>query len=329
MSTFRILNPSLLASLVSMPQAIDLMRSAFSQLSHPDGKAQVPIRAHLRNKAGTESLYMPVSLEDSDAFGVKIVGMSLENLKRDLPFISAMVLVLDGQTGRVKGMLDGTFITSLRTGAASGLATELLARKDAEVLGVFGAGKQAVTQLEAVAAVRDLKRVYVFNRTRARAEAFVEEMGERLGLELVVANQANQLRECDIVCTATTSSTPIFDPAHISPGTHINAVGAYRTDMAEIPAETVVESRVFVDQVAATLAEAGDITQPFEAGLITREHFEKELGHVLLGIHAGRENEEQITLFKSVGNAAQDLVVADFALQEAGRQQLGMLIPWE
>lgn len=326
--SIRLINRELLASLVPMPKAIELMRPAFAQLSRTENPAQVPIRAHLKNQKNTESLYMPVSLEDCEAFGVKIVGMSHENEQRGLPFISAMVLVLDGHTGRVRGMIEGSYLTALRTGAASGLATDLLANPEAEVLAIFGAGVQARTQVKAVAAVRALKKIWVFNRTQSHAETFAKEMSESLHIEVSIADRPERLAEAHIICTATTASTPVFDIDHLSAGTHICAVGAYRSDMAEIHPEVVRESELFVDQVAATLVEAGDVIQPIEAGTISRAHILAELGEVVLGTHPGRSNREAITLFKSVGNAVQDLSVADYALNMAEQQGLGVLIPW-
>lgn len=327
-SSIRLINRDLLASLVPMAKAIGLMKPAFAQLSRTENPAQVPIRAHLKNRHHTESLYMPVSLEDCEAFGVKIVGMSKGNEQKGFPFISAMVLVLDGHTGRVKGMIEGTYLTALRTGAASGLATDLLANPEADVLAVFGAGVQAKTQVEAVASVRSLKRIWVFNRTRSRAETFAKEMAASLDIEVAVAEHPSRLAEAQIICTATTSSTPVFDTTYLSPGTHISAVGAYRKDMAEIHPEVVNVSELFVDQVAATLVEAGDVIQPIEAGIISQAHILAELGEVVIGTHPGRSHREAITLFKSVGNAVQDLSVADYALTMAEQEGLGILIPW-
>lgn len=327
-NSIRLIDRDLLASLVPMSKAIDLMKPAFAQLSRTENSAQVPIRAHLKNQHHTESLYMPVSLEDCEAFGVKIVGMSQANEQRGLPFISAMVLVLDGHTGRVTGMIEGSYLTALRTGAASGLATDLLANPEANVLAVFGAGVQARTQVEAVAAVRPLKKVWVFNRTRSHAETFAQEMSASLGIEMQVAEDPNRLAEAQIICTATTASTPIFEKEQLAPGAHINAVGAYRKDMAEIHPEVVKVSELFVDQVAATLVEAGDVIQPIEAGLISHAHILAELGEVVLDTHPGRSDPEAITLFKSVGNAVQDLSVADYALTMAEQKGVGLLIPW-
>lgn len=329
MSTeIRLIDQSLLASLVPMSQAIKLMRSAFAQISHKNGKAQVPIRIHLANQHQTESLYMPVILDDCHSYGIKIVGMNGENLNRGLGFISATVLLMDGETGTLQAIVDGTSITALRTGAGSGLATDLMALPEADTLALFGVGKQAVTQLMAVAEVRALKKVFIFNRTKAHAETFAENMSAQLGIDIEVANNPRLLKEAQIICTATTSSTPIFDPVNISPGTHINAVGAYREDMAEIPAQTVKQARIVVDQVAASLKEAGDLIQPLKAGIITKEDLQTELGHIVLGEALGRHHSSDITLFKSVGNAAQDLVVAEYAWLQAKKQQVGISIPW-
>ncbi|MEM7370261.1 MAG: ornithine cyclodeaminase [Bacteroidota bacterium] len=329
MSTkIRVIDHALLARLVPMSQAIFLMRSAFAQISHKSGKAQVPIRIHLQNKQQTESLYMPVILDDCETYGIKIVGMNAANMSKNLPFISATVLLMDRETGGIRAFLDGSYITALRTGAASGLATDLLALPEADTLAIFGTGKQAVTQLEAVVEVRKLQKVLIFNRTPQHAQAFAAAMHARFGIEMIVASAPEQVREAQIICTATTSSKPVFDAAHISAGTHINAVGAYREDMAEIPSPTVQDAQIVVDQLAASLKEAGDLIQPLKAGLIKMEDLQTELGHIVLGEKQGRTRREDITLFKSVGNAAQDLVVAEAAWKAAEAQDAGISIPW-
>lgn len=309
-----------------MPTAIALMRPAFIDLSA--GGAVAPVRTALPVPAhDARALFMPAYQPATERLALKAVTIFPKNLGRDLPLIHALVLLFDATDGRPLALLDGEYLTALRTGAASGLATDLLARPEADVAAVFGAGVQARTQLEAVAAVRPLRRIFVFSRTRTSAEAFVQEMHARLGLDLRVAERPEQLREAAIVCTATTSTTPVFSSKHLAPGTHINGVGAYRPDMAEVPPATVAAARVVVDQRAACLAEAGDLIQPLRQGLFSEEHLRAELGEVAAGIAPGRTSPDQLTFFKSVGNAVQDLAVATHAVAVAEQQGFGTVVP--
>lgn len=303
-----------IAEKISMGKAIELMAATFRQIS--SGEAQVPVRAHIfMSEEKGQSLFMPAYLAENKQFGVKVVGIHDENPQKGLPYIHAVVLVMNAENGKPLALVDGTYLTALRTGAASGIATELLARKDASVLAVFGAGVQARTQIEAVLAVRDIEKILLFNRTKEKALELKKEMEKIYEISCHLA-VGKELKEADIVCTATSSSEAVFEAAHLREGTHINAIGAYRKDMAEIPPEAVINSRVFVDQVSAIWEEAGDITQPFEAGLITKDHIIGEIGQIVSKEMVGRRNSKEITLFKSVGNAAQDIAVAGALIED-------------
>jgi ornithine cyclodeaminase len=223
-------------------------------------------------------------------------------------------------------VLDGTYLTALRTGAASGVATRHMARPDARVLALFGAGAQALPQAQAVCAVRPIERIWIVNRNRDRAQLLAARMRNAgMTLDLRIAPSVEQaLAEADVVCTATSSPTPLFADAALRPGTHINAVGAYKPTMAEVPPETVARARVAVDQIQAAWAEAGDLVQARDAGLIDEGHLASEIGAVVAGRVAGRTDTAQITLFKSVGNAAQDVAVAALALARAEELGLGV-----
>ena len=298
---------------VDMSTAIRLMADAFGQLAA--GKATIPVRTHIHMPSeAAQSLFMPAYLEDEKVFGLKIVGMNDHNPAKGLPFIHAQIFVLDAENGQPKAIVDGTWVTALRTGAGSGLATDLLARQDAKVLALFGAGVQARTQLEAVCAVRQIEKVWLFNRTAEHAWTFAEEMMGKYNLNIQIASEPECLSEADIVCTATGSSTPIFSHKHLKAGAHINAIGAYLADMAEVPPETVCAAKVIVDQREACWVEAGDIIQPKEMGLITEDHIHASLGELVNKTAPGRTADDEVTLFKSVGNAVQDLVVANYVV---------------
>ena len=294
-----------------MREAIEAMRAAFIAFS--EGRAHIPQRLSISipEQEGI-TLVMP-GYVPPDALGLKVVSVFPRNPARGLPTLSALVVMLDPETGAPAALLDGAFLTAWRTGAASGLATDLLARPDAESLALIGAGAQARTQLLAVAAVRSLRRVRVYSRTPARAQALIEEMQGQEGIpqDIAVAPTPEAaVAEADIVCTATNSSVPVFDGQALRPGTHINAIGSFTLEMRELDEETFRRAaRVVVDSRAAALAEAGEVVWAIRQGIL-READLVELGEIAAGRRPGRERPEEITLFKSVGLAVQDLVAA-------------------
>jgi ornithine cyclodeaminase/alanine dehydrogenase-like protein (mu-crystallin family) len=222
--------------------------------------------------------------------------------------------------------MDGTYLTALRTGAASGVATDLLARKDARVAAIFGAGAQGRTQLLAVCEVRDIERAWVYDVNPQAAERFAQQMAGkgRVPADLRVASSpAEAVREADVVCTATTSRTPVFADEDLKPGVHVNAVGSFTPEMQEIPGQTVARARIVVCSREVCLAETGDLIIPIREGLITEHDIYAELGEIAAGIKPGRDNAEEITLYKSVGNAVQDVSVARRVIEEAQRLRLG------
>jgi len=306
-----------------MSDAVEAMKQAFAELSA--GQAIVPQRIHMPlPHAGGDVLFMPAAGIDAGRISMKIITLFEGNHAKGLPFIHALIVLIDGIDGRPLAIMDGATLTAMRTGAASGAATDLLARTDAETVAIFGAGVQAQTQLEAVCAVRPIVRASVFDSNTLVAMEFETEMSERLGIPVTAASSARaNLFGADIVCTATTAHTPVFDDADLVPGAHINAVGSYKPDVREIPAETVVRARVFVDEIGAVLEEAGDLLVPMRNGLIDRDHIHAELGEIVLGGKMGRGNDREITLFKSVGIAIQDLAAAGRILTNARRDGLG------
>lgn len=311
---------------ITMAQAIEVVKEAFAQLSA--GEAVVPLRTPIEvaRHQGTV-LFMPAYLERTDGLAVKIVSVFPDNLALGLPTIHALVVVADSRTGQPLAALEGGYLTALRTGAASGAATDLLARCDASTAAIFGAGTQARTQLMAVCQVRDITRAWVYDVDRERAETFVQEMrGQgRIPHDLrTAASPAEAVQDAAVICTATTSSTPVFDGRDLQPGTHINAIGAFTPQMQEVDETTIRRAKIVVDSREACLAEAGDLIIPLRKGEICEADIHAELGEIVLGRKAGRESAEEITTFKSVGNAVQDVAVASFVLQEAERRGLGV-----
>jgi len=322
MPTLRILSRKDIASIISMKQAIDLMRDAFTSLS--SGQAITPVRMNMPlGQQGQRALFMPSFSEDLQQIGLKVVTVNPENPRHELPFIHAFITVNNARTGEPIALMDGEYITALRTGAGAGLATEILARTHSSVLAIFGIGVQAHTQIEAICTVRPISKIIVFARSPEKIDRFINQIKQRYEIEIVAAQSPDDLLEADIVCTATTSLTPVFSAENLSIGTHINGIGSYRPDMTEIPSQVVSSATVVVDHLEACLSEAGDISLPIQEGIIDQSHIHAEIGEILLGLCPGRTHNQEITFFKSVGNAIQDLVVASYLVKQAERVNLG------
>ena len=323
MPTIRFLSKADVQKALTMPEAVRLMHGAFAMLS--SGRVDAPVRINMEiPEQGARALFMPVYSPAHGQVGLKVVVVSPHNPDHGLPFLHALVLVHDANTGQPLAVMDGAYLTAVRTGAGSGCATGLLARPEAAVAAIFGAGVQARTQLEAVCVVRPIEKVYVFGRSRKNAEDFAGDAAASLNLDVELATNPALLREADIICTATTSLAPVFDHAHVKPGAHINAIGSYRPDMTEIPRETVQAAKVIVDQRKACLLEAGDLMAPIRNGDISEDHIYAELGEIAAGSIPGRTSSDEITLFKSVGNAVQDLVAASHVISVAKKHNYGV-----
>ncbi|TXS93843.1 ornithine cyclodeaminase [Parahaliea maris] len=310
-----------IASVIDMPRAIELMRDAFSSLTR--GDAVVPLRTNLPLEDTDCALIMPVYLPASGHYGVKTVSVNHGNPARGLPRLHAVFTLFDATTGQPLATFDAEYITALRTGAGAGLATDLLAAHDASRLALFGAGHQAITQLAAMAAVRSLQEVVVFATSPERAEAFARAQCDLYDFPIRAATGAKDLSRADLVCTATSSSTPVFNHSDLAPVVHINGVGSYHSGMAEVPVDTVAASILVPDQRSACLAEAGDITQALNQGAIDATHIYAELGELTSGARELPERGVGLTFFKSVGNAVQDLAVASAAWRALNKRGSG------
>jgi ornithine cyclodeaminase len=312
--------------LVPMRDAIELMKTAFSELSA--GRTVSPLRTVIPlPDREADSLYMPAYVPAMDALGLKSVNVFRRNPERGLPVIHAIVSLVDPETGQPLAIMDGTYLTALRIGAVSGAAADLLARPESRVLAAIGAGAQGVTQIAAVCAVRPIERVIAVDVSEQALDRLRETMRrewpEIAGRVETTTDAAAAVREADVICTATTSRSPVFSDTDVRPGTHISAVGAYTPEMQELPAETVARATVVVDAVDAARAEAGDLIIPLAKGEVTRDHLSRELGMVASGSAPGRTSAEEVTLFKSVGNAVQDVVVARRAVDRARERGVG------
>ena len=323
-----ILNANEVRQALPMKTAIAAMKDAYAALS--DGTAVAPLRTRFPIPSRDAiSLFMPAYMkkESTEALAVKVVSLYPSNPPRGLAYIQAAVLVFDAETGRAIALLEGSALTAIRTGAGSGAAIDLLARKDSKVVAIFGAGPQGKTQLEAACSARNIEAAFIYNPTISKAELFAKEMAGQGNIpkDIRVAQTPKEaIENADIVCTATGSKKPIFEDKDIKAGTHISAIGAYTPEMQELPLETVARSRIIVDSRATVMDEAGDIVKALRAGLITETNIHAELGEIILGLKSGRQSDDEITFFKSVGNAVQDAVAAQTALENAHAMKLGV-----
>jgi ornithine cyclodeaminase/alanine dehydrogenase-like protein (mu-crystallin family) len=259
---------------------------------------------------------------------IKVVTVYGDNPTRyGMPTIQGLLLLHDARTGAALALMDAEHLTAVRTGAAAGVATRLLARPDVATVTLFGAGAQAGPQLAAVCAVRPIRQAYVVTRTGNRDADFCAAMRAELGIEVMPMRDVRAAVEAaDVICTATNSSMPLFAGEWLRPGTHINAIGAYTRSLREVDGVAVQRAYVVVDHLPAALAEAGDLLIAQAEGAIGPDHVAGTLGQLLVGEIAGRTSPEQITLFKSVGLAMQDAVTAAWVYRAAVEQGVGQEI---
>lgn len=309
----------------NMRDAIDACKEALKLYS--EGKAKVPLRTNIGiDKQAGQSLYMPAYVEDAeDALGVKIVSVYPNNIEKNIPSVPATMITLDAETGMVSAILDGTYLTQLRTGAVQGAATELLASETATIGALIGTGGQAECQLWAMLTARELKEIRIFDIDFKRATEFAKVMEEKYKVTMTACQNVQEcVTDADIITSVTTSKRPTFSSEWVKEGAHINGVGAYTPEMCEIPKEVIkAADKVIFDTMDGVLEEAGDFIQPLESGYISREHYEGELGEVVLGKVAGRKAEKDITIFKTVGSAVLDVYVANQIVKKAKANNLG------
>ena len=316
-----------LEKLLAPRDVIDALAAAFRR--HAAKLTHVPARSVLPVTDDGVLLLMPALARADTAgaaptAGAKLVTYYANNRARGVPTIHGTYVLLDGATGCPLALMEGTYITGLRTGATSALAAEHLARPDAGRVVCFGAGVQAAFQLRCLAAVRPLRRVDVVGRDPARALGFAEAMRAELGVTVELAADVRAaLREADLVTCATTSTSPVVTGTDLRAGAHVDAVGAFRPDAREVDTETVRRARVVVDTYAGALDEAGDVLIPMREGALTRDRIAAELAELVTGAKPGRRSAEDITFFKSVGFALEDLATAELAYRLARARGTG------
>lgn len=295
---------------------VDALRAAFA------AGATAPVRAsHEVTAAGDRLLLMPAW--DGAGLGVKIVTVFPRNRERGLASVAALYLLMDGATGHPVALIDGEALTLRRTAASSALASSYLSRTDATTLVVVGAGALAPYMAQAHCAVRPIERVLVWGRHADRAERTAAQLAS-IGLPArAIARLEDGLAAADIVTCATTAREPVVRGAQLRPGTHIDLVGAFTREMREGDDDLVARAEVFVDTRAGALKEAGDLVQPIERGVFARENVRAELSDLARGDHPGRRSADEVTLFKSVGTALEDLCAARLVASRLGREAAG------
>ena len=305
--------------LLTMPMTIDAVEEAHRELSH---SRAIDIPRQRTRLPQTALHILQGALPNRDAIGYKAYTSNRSGIR-------FLVHVFSAASGALRAVVQADYLGMMRTGAASGVATKWLARPDAEVMGVFGAGWQAEGNIEAVAAVRKLRKVKVFARNAERLGAFCTRMSDRLGLDVVpAASPEDTVRGSDIVSTITTASSPLFEASWLSPGTHINAAGSNSLIRREVGEDVLKVCRpIVVDSVDTALKEAGDLLPVLEKGRLSERQL-VELGDIIVGAHPGRSKPEDITLFESQGMAIQDIAVAVRLEALAREQGMGVALPY-
>ncbi len=320
-----LLDRTTIQGLLDMDQMIEILEQAFGELA--SGSAVMPQRTAVADgDVNGWYAFMPAQLKTMGALGVKSVTVYKDNpAAHGLPATLATIVLMDSQTGQTLAVMDGGYITAMRTGAVTGLATKYLARKDAKIAGVLGAGVQARAQLWGMAAGANLEKALVFSLDPPETQkAFAAETSEMLGLPIEISASGRELVESvDILSLATTATTPIMDSEWVKPGTHINGIGSHAVGVRELDTATVVKSKLVCDQVDACLAEAGDVQIPIEEGALNPDDIYGEIGELITGTKAGRESDDEVTLFKSVGLSIQDISAAHYVYQQALEQGVG------
>ena len=321
-----IANQDLVTELLTMPECVDVMADTLTMLA--GGEALLPLRTmmYLPNVDNLMSL-MPSYLGGIQSVGVKVTAAFPSNYGTEYDTHQGIVVLFDTEQGLLRAIVDGTAVTAIRTAAVSGVATRLLARPDAGDLAIIGAGTQARTHLAAMLCVRDVHRVRVFSLPLEGAQQFAERESKRHNIRVEVMDSAAEaVAGADIICTVTAAKEPVLLGDWIAPGAHVNAVGAFTPTTRELDTAAVVKSRLYVDRRESTLNEAGEFLIPKSEGVIGDDHIAGELGEVLTDQAPGRQSPDDITLFKSLGIAVEDLAAAHFVLQKAQETGAGVWV---
>ena len=319
-----ILKESDISSIITMSDIISADREALSIYS--DNKSNIPLRTNIDvPEFNGQCLFMNGYAAPAKALGVKIVSVYPNNINKNLISVPATMVLVNAETGFVNALIDGTYLTRLRT--------EILARKDSKIFALFGTGGQAITQLEAVLTVRKIELVKVYDLVYERSVEFSKRMSDKFSKKfnnvkiIAVKTSDEAVEDADIITTVTTSKTPVFSINKVKKNVHINGVGSYTPDMCEVPEEILVQAnKIYVDTKSGAINESGDIIQPIKKGLISPDKINGELGEVINGKIKGRENDDEMTFFKTTGSAVLDLVAAQKIYELAKKNKIGKTI---
>jgi ornithine cyclodeaminase/alanine dehydrogenase len=310
-------------SLIDIAELISTLEKAHIQYS--TGKAVMPVRlvVPLPQIQGRITS-MPGFLNEDKALGMKVVTYFQDNPKRNLPAILATIMLFSAQTGKLLAVMDGSYVTAIRTACASAMATKALANAETSVLGILGAGVQARAHIQALKQVRNIDRIKIYSPSGASAAAIKKDLEPALKIAIEVAGSAEDaVRDADLLVTGSTSREPIINCAWLRAGVHINAVGSHRADDREIDGATVARAKVVVDSREAMMAECGDILLAIKEKSISENHIHGEIGEVLAGTRPGRSGASEVTLYKSVGIAIQDVATANLIYRKALERGIG------
>lgn len=321
----RIIDGNTVRQLISMNEVVETMRELFLSVGRKE--TVQPHRTMIETSDGYDAvLFMPAYLPKQGSLGVKVVSIFPGNQEKGIPTIHGALMLISAETGEIIALMDAAAITAMRTGAVSAVASDVLAIKSASRLGVFGAGIQARAQIEAIREVRDIKEVTIYDPHIEQAKSLAEEGDTEACTFATASSPSDLVGWAHIIVTATTSTTPVFDGNDLMPGTHITCIGAFKPGDREVDDATVSRSRIYVDAHDAAPTEAGEIIIPLSNGTITMADIKADLGELLLKQNEGRTSPEQITLFKSVGMAVQDLAVAKKVLERAEAANSGTVV---
>ena len=306
-------------SLLSFSKAVELVREAYVRLAR--GEAANPSRVLLSVPGGASMFFMPGHVYGQGSVTVKVARVNAGNPKVSLPTVLLTIYAYDATTGVQVAEVEGEWLTAVRTAASTAVATDVLANKNAKVLGVFGTGQEAVTHIPTLMLIRDFDRILAYSRDKARRELFAEKMSRDYGIAVVAADSPERVaRESDVIVTATTSDTPVFEGSLVKLGSHVNAIGSATPEAREVDTELVKRSRVVVDSRAQALTTYGDIIGPIREGAI-RESEMLDLGEILIGKTETVHRAGDLTLFKSGGLAILDAMITDHILRQPSRRK--------
>lgn len=315
-----------ISAILTIDDTINAVKNAFRELH---SKARLPARTVMEfPEIDGWMAIMPSSLKSLGALGTKVVTVFKNNPQKSKPTTMATMLLNDANTGEPLAIMEAGLITAMRTGAASAIATKHLARKDSSTVGIFGAGTQAKFQLLGVSRIRNLRTVKIYAQTRAKSEALAKEMARTLDADVRIVNSSKEaVKGSDVIITATTSPTPVFDGRWLEDGTHVNAIGAHTKSTRELDTYAMAKAKIVVESREVALAEAGEILIPMSEGKMKKDQIYADLSELVTGKKKGRTSNEEITVYKGCGIAIEDLATAKLAYDVALKKGLGKNIP--